>query len=212
MSSKSDNPLAQYLMKFFSNNQNLKQFLDVVNKNTEYSLRILEWFISNYSKKFNIVYQIYNSDTKKREEFNVYLSYRSQLKAFKKKSFDPFKRYQKFNLMYKADSNSDKVTAIKTTIGQLNFFRWALENNILKYVNNNLQRIKADMNASINPAANKSDTKVKPSTSTITSTVTETKMINGIPVLKTRKKRQSLSVAATRTTIKRYSKTTLVFE
>ena len=38
---------------------------------------------------------------------------------------------------------------IITTIGQLNFFRWAIENRVLEYINDNLEDIEKDMNTNI---------------------------------------------------------------
>jgi hypothetical protein len=76
------------------------------------------------------------------ERFIVYLRYRSQLKSYNKANFDPFCR-------------NDRITGwgenkdIVTTIGQLNFFRWAIENRVLEYINNNLEEIETDMNMNI---------------------------------------------------------------
>ena len=72
--------------------------------------------------------------------FNVYLSYRSQLKAYSKQLFDPFRRRDRIIFYYENDNKS-----IETTIGQLNFFRWVLQNDILQYINQNLKDIEKDM-------------------------------------------------------------------
>lgn len=173
--------LQEKLHLFYNNKKNLMKFLNVINKKTDYSLRIIEWFVSNYSKKYNIVYKIDKKD------FNVFLSYKDQLKSYKKKQFDPFKRYEKFTLSIHEHS-------IVTTIGQLNFFKWAISNNILNYVENNLKIIKNDMNVNL----------VHQTNSSKNSEVTE-------PLVK-RKKRQSLSSCATRTTVKRYTKVILTFD
>ena len=76
------------------------------------------------------------------DRFIVYLRYRSQLKSYNKANFDPFCR-------------NDRITGwgdtgdIITTIGQLNFFRWAIENRVLEYINDNLEDIEKDMNTNI---------------------------------------------------------------
>jgi hypothetical protein len=36
--------------------------------------------------------------------------------------------------------------SIQTTIGQLNFFKWVLENNIIDYIETHYQEIETDMN------------------------------------------------------------------
>jgi hypothetical protein len=71
--------------------------------------------------------------------FNVYLQYKCQLKAYKKKLFDPFCRKQRIGFHY------DEYNCVVTTIGQLNFFKWALSYKVLEYVQNNLDNITKDM-------------------------------------------------------------------
>ena len=70
---------------------------------------------------------------------NVYTSYKSQLKSYSKKFFDPFCRRERINITMN-DSN------IVTTIGQLNFFKWAIDNKILDYINDKYGQIDKDMN------------------------------------------------------------------
>jgi hypothetical protein len=71
--------------------------------------------------------------------FNVYLSYRSQLKAYSKQLFDPFRRRERINFFFGPE------TSIETTIGQLNFFRWLIQNDILPFIEENITVIEADM-------------------------------------------------------------------
>ena len=82
--------LKKSLMIFYKNKDNLQKFMDVIEKKTIYSLRVIEWFCNNYSKKYDIIFK-----TDKNEDFNVYLSYKSQLDSYQKKQFDPFKRKHK---------------------------------------------------------------------------------------------------------------------
>ena len=37
--------------------------------------------------------------------------------------------------------------SILTTLGQLNFFKWALENGVIAYINDNYEQIEKDMNS-----------------------------------------------------------------
>jgi len=137
--------------------------LPIINGETKLSLRIIDWFVTNYTKKNNII--LYNKKkklitkkspknkfvqkTKKSkyeyvdDQFNIYLNYKSQLKAYSKKNFDPFCRRERINFFY----NTDK--SITTTVGQLNFFKWAIDNNILEYINDHLENIDSDMNINI---------------------------------------------------------------
>jgi|APGre2960657404_1045060.scaffolds.fasta_scaffold00573_13 hypothetical protein len=174
--------LKKSLLEFYDKKDNMNIIVKIVNKNTEYSLRLLEWFCSNYSKKHNTIYNL-----SKTKEFNVYLSYKAQLDSYQKKQFDPFKRnhkgYEKFDVSYDTDKT------FKTTVGQLNFFKWCIENKILDYIKKNITKIKDDMNNSIN----------------YTGIVVKT------APKKNRKKRQPLSTSAIRTCVKRYTTVVIKF-
>ena len=211
--------LLRKLNDFYNNKTHLDELLPLINGETKISLRIIDWFVTNYSKKNNIIIsknyglQNVNTDTdnndidtndkdtndkdtndknkkeyidllenikkskKNKDEINIFLNYKSQLKAYSKKQFDPFCRRERLNYYY-GDSDTDFIV---TTIGQLNFFRWAIENNIIEFIKNNLNEIELDMNTNIKTDSKKSKKKLD---------LTETKK---------RKKRRELSVAATRT-------------
>ena len=105
------------------------------------------------NKLFKKNYTVYplkrsNGDTIR---FKVYIDYKLKLKAYSKKRFDPFCRWERINIPYNNDSY------IQTTIGQLNFFRWALENKILDYVEKNLIQINNDMNKRNSTAKNRKE-------------------------------------------------------
>lgn len=181
--------------KFYNNKDNLKKVIDIVRHDTDHSLRILEWFCSNYSKKYNIVYKI--TPTK---EINVWLDYKACLDSYTKKKFDPFKRDHDGYAKFEVSVNYPDLPLLKkweTTVGQLNFFRWCIKNKILDYVLKNLKKIKDDMNqVTLKNYPDKTKTTKK-----IKKISTALKEINSNTV-KTRKKRVSLSSAATRTCIK----------
>lgn len=124
------------LSKFYENENNLKILKPIISGKSRISLRILDWFVTNYSKKFGTSY---TNDNLKKSNFIVYLNYKSQLKAYSKKQFDPFCRRER--ITYTDKNNNDIVT----TVGQLNFFRWAIENNIINYIIDNIETIEKDM-------------------------------------------------------------------
>jgi hypothetical protein len=66
---------------------------------------------------------------------------------------------------------------IQTTIGQLNFFKWAFENEIIEYIEKYKSDIESDMNARNGTAKRKQ---------------------GGTDANKTRKKREELSVSASK--------------
>jgi hypothetical protein len=136
MSVKTD--LLMYsLTQFFNTKKNIDQMIPIIDQESKISLRLLDWFITNYSKKFNINYKVQNKN------FNVHLDYKAQLKSYSKKQFDPFCRRERLNFVY------DKDTSIETTVGQLCFFRWSIKNNILKYVLTHYNDIEKDMTNSL---------------------------------------------------------------
>tara|TARA_X000000368_G_scaffold195191_1_gene154096 strand:+ start:3751 stop:4299 length:549 start_codon:yes stop_codon:yes gene_type:complete len=156
--------LLKNLTKFYSENDRLDMMLRVINGESKISLRIVDWFVTNYSKEKYVVYTLDNGTRLK-----VYDSYKLNLRAYSKKRFDPFCRWDRITIPYKNESH------IQTTIGQLNFFKWAIENNILEYINDNYKDIEKDMN-------NRNSTSRKNQSSMCDK--------------KTRKKREELSISA----------------
>lgn len=125
------------LTKFFSQKSNINKVINIINGKSELSLRLIDWFVTNYSKKHGIIITRILSNNI--VHFNVYLSYRSQLKAYSKQQFDPFRRRDRISFIY------DKTKSIETTIGQLNFFRWVIENSIIEYINEHKDEVESDM-------------------------------------------------------------------
>ena len=138
------------LIRFFSLPDNLNIFLNVINGKGKTSLRLLDWLITNYAKANNTIYNVNSGGTVK--SFNVYLNYKTQLKAYSKRQFDPFQRRERISFFIEDENNESKQ--IITTIGQLNFFRWAIQNDILIYAEKNLKDIEHDMNQSIQQRKN----------------------------------------------------------
>jgi hypothetical protein len=124
------------LSKFYTKTI-VNKIIQVINGQSNISLRLIDWFVTNFSKKYNTV--ITKEKNNNIIHFNVYLSYRSQLKAYSKQLFDPFRRRDRITFFY------DKENSIETTIGQLNFFRWIIQNEILEYIMLNIKEIEADM-------------------------------------------------------------------
>lgn len=156
--------LLKNLLKFFENDDNLEELIKVITGQSKISLRIVDWFATNFSKKNYTVYNVCD------KRFKVYVDYKLKLKAYSKKRFDPFCRWERITIPYKEN------TTIETTIGQLNFFKWILENKIIDYIESNYDIIEMDMNS-----RNSLSKKEQPN--------------NGNTV-KTRKKREELSVSA----------------
>ena len=130
------------LDKFFSNcdKKEILTMISIIDGNHIISLRFLDWFVTRYCFLYKLSIDINNTYCKE-NNFNINISYKAQLKSFKKKYFDPFRRKKKFYYTYE---KSDLM--IITTIGQLNFFRWALNYDIINYTENNYKIILDKLN------------------------------------------------------------------
>ena len=177
--STQNNLLLKNLMKFYQTDidgvynieNNFDKMLKIITGDSKISLRIIDWFTTNYAKK-NFTIYILNG-----QRFKVYDDYKLKLKAYSKKRFDPFCRYQKISIPYREGK------FIETTIGQLNFFKWTLENKIINYIDENYDTIEKDMNS-------------RNSTSKRKELIVDNNATNNNT--KTRKKREELSVSATK--------------
>ena len=149
-----DNVLLTALQLYYADNKNSSKLLEILKEeDNKISLRIIDWFVTNYSKKKNIYYSIFETPTKKKtfvcennkivKQFNTQHAQKSQLKSFSKKKFDPFCRRDRIIF----DCNG---ITIETTVGQLNFFKWAIDNLIIDYIKNNYVEIEDDMNTCYN--------------------------------------------------------------
>ena len=139
----SDNDLLFNSLKlFYEDNYNLTKLLNYL-KVDKISLRIIDWFVTNYSKKYDSMYTRYDRNGKQLNPFNVFHSYKSQLKSYSKKFFDPFCRRNRIKYKY------NDTDILSTTIGQLNFFKWAINYGVIDYIKDNYKEIEDDMNESI---------------------------------------------------------------
>ncbi len=166
--------LLSNLLDWYNEKNNLETMLNIINGTSKISLRIVDWFTTNYAKKNFITYNVND------KRFNVYLDYKLKLKAYSKRRFDPFCRWDRITIPYNQNN-------ILTTIGQLNFFKWAIENKIIEYIIKHYDNIEKDMNCrNSNSKKNKKDQN-------------------------SRKKREELSKSATKSIVKEDIKITLQF-
>lgn len=150
----SDNSSKELLLSslyvFYNNHPHYKDILKtIIDGKHELSLRMIDWLVTRYAKCHNIIFWVndvdnniyynlpdnYNDNNEKYRKITLYLDYRAQLKSFKKFNFDAFRRHERifFN------------DEIETTIGQLNFFKWAFNNKIINYAIDNQKKIYENM-------------------------------------------------------------------
>lgn len=174
--------LLSNLMKYYKDKTNLMRIIKIINGESKISLRIVDWFVTNYSKQNFITYDVDENGNTRR--FKVFNDYKLKLKAYSKKRFDPFCRWDRISIPY------DNSLHMETTIGQLNFFKWALQNNIIDYIDGHYNDIEQDMNN-------------RNTTSKINKTINDNN--------KTRKKREELSISACKCIKKENVKITVTF-
>lgn len=169
------------LLEFYKKNDHMDRLMQIINGESKVSLRIIDWFVTNFAKKNFTVYSIPAKNRcstvingeENMERFKVFHHYKLELKAYSKVRFDPFSRRERIMVPYTND------TCLQTTIGQLNFFKWGIENQVLEYIEKNYDEIEADMN-SRNSISKKNGEELETDN-------------------KTRKKREELSVSACKT-------------
>ena len=127
-------------LESFYTPERLTLLRNILENKTNISLRILDWFVTNYSKMNNVSYI-----SKAGKHVIVYLAYKSHLKAYSKKMFDPFCRWTRVNFH-----------GVSTTVGQLNFFAWAIEDDVIDYLFEHRDDIHADMETRMSSGEKKS--------------------------------------------------------
>lgn len=173
--------LLSTLLEFYQNKDHLDLLKKIVNrefvihKSKKLSIRLVNWFVTNYAKQHFTVYEIpasiHDPSSKEMKRFFVWTSYKSTEDSYSKQMFDPYCRKDRVLIPYKNN------TSIETTIGQLHFFKWAIVNKVLEYIVDHFDAIEKDMNTRL-------------------STVKRKPMIENNDGSKTRKKREELSINA----------------
>jgi hypothetical protein len=133
--------IVRWLQDFYNQPGRLEEVLPVLTGSSPVSLRLIDWFVTNYSKKFNISYPI--TDETGTRQFMVHFHYKRELKAYSKRLFDPFCRRERISFQIRGQAPIEE-----TTVGQLNFFRWALEKGVIRYILAHITEIERDMNVS----------------------------------------------------------------
>lgn len=146
--------LSSITTHFNKHKRHREQFYEITEGLSPVSLRLIDWFVTHYAKAHNVLYWIDEAhnvmyetpnveDVAKMRKFNLYIEYRAQLKSYTKLHFDPFRRHERITFVL--DDRTMKT--IETTVGQLNFFRWALTHHVIAYISQHLPEIEAAMAA-----------------------------------------------------------------
>lgn len=152
-----DELILESLLRFYKKDKEyLKILSKISNQKTIISLREIDYTVTNYGRDKPIIYKL-----KDGKNFNLYLDYKRQLRGYSKRSFDPFCRRQRIFItwdlnnyvpIYIDDSCVENYkkddSGIVTTIGQLNFFKWAITNEVIDFCFKNKEKINEEMNNS----------------------------------------------------------------
>lgn len=183
--------IVTWLQEFYSLKENVDKLLPILQGKSPISLRLVDYFVTNYAKKTNASY-MWNE-----KHFLVYFNYKRELNAYSKRLFDPFCRRER--IMFE----SRGVEAFMTTVGQLNFFRWFLEKGIFDYMMENREVIEKDMNSTLKNHYSRSNSTISDSVkseegtgSTETSVSSQSLSTVSTQSPKSRKKRCELTQSA----------------
>lgn len=122
------------IQEYFDTNELAWQdTFSIIKHDCNLSLRVLDWLLTNLSHKLRLVFEHHG------RPFWLHAEYKSALSAYTKARYDVFARTSK--IMF-TRSNGDRII---TSVAQLNFFRWASLNGVIKFAKDNVGLIEADM-------------------------------------------------------------------
>lgn len=135
------NELLLVMQKYFTY-ENIEKILPILNASPDVPMTMtdINHFVVNYSRENNIHVNVNG------KIIFINDNYKDHRSSNKKKFFDCFCREPKIDFRY---IKNNKICAIKTSVGQLNFYKWALEfpgdKNILELTKKHIVGIKKDI-------------------------------------------------------------------
>jgi hypothetical protein len=173
------------LQKFYNSRKDMDKIMPYLLGTAPISLRLIDWFVTNYCRKNFIGYKLNG------QEFLVYVSYKSQLKAYSKQFFDPNCRRER--IVFQING----YEPFRTTVGKLNFFRWAFETNILDYITEHYDDIQNDRTET--NRISKRNNSTQSSTSTVASDASTASAVSAVSIASSHR-----STTSSRTTQRRH--------
>jgi hypothetical protein len=128
--------IMERIHEFFTDHIIQDLLVPLIQQTNGISLRALDWLVTNYSKKHNIVCRGAHLNL-----FNIYHGYKVALSHFRRRNFDPFRRRNRIRVVI------DGADVCETTVGQCNFLYWAYVNGVLDYATQHSKDIETDMNS-----------------------------------------------------------------
>jgi len=165
------------LQRFYATYPDMTKVMPYLVGEAEISLRIIDWFVTKFSRKNFTSYDLNG------QRFVVYKSYKGQLDAYNKQYFDTNCRRERIQFSIK------DYEPFITTIGKLNFFRWALETNLLDYLEANKEELKAGYNQFLKETTQKASANSTPVSTTSEITTVSADTLTLVPPKGTRRRR-----------------------
>lgn len=123
---------------FYTNERVLDLLIPIVTQSYDISLRVLDFFCTNWTKLHRVVSVVTVSG--RQETVNIFSLYKDALRHWRRKLFDPFRRRER---IYFRHPETDELLA--TTCAQLNFLKWAETYGVLDRIREQLPQIESDM-------------------------------------------------------------------
>lgn len=128
------------LNKFYTIDK-IERIKPIINQESNISLRLIDWTLTNYCKKYVIVIRKRNN-----EIVDIYETYKAKLDSYPKNELlDVFKRGSCIRFYYSDNEDDYIITSVK----QLNIFKWLLEDEILDYIEKYREQINDDHRESL---------------------------------------------------------------
>ena len=112
------------ITRYYKINNNIEKIIPIINGESEISCRLIDSFIASKTAR------------RSRRVVTWRISHHEMLKRLTKRGFDVFCRSPRIKFQY------NETSFITTTLGQLRYFIWLLENDILDYIKYNIIEIK----------------------------------------------------------------------
>lgn len=123
------------LKSFYTEKHLTEILIPIQTKQKPICLRNIEHLVTSYADSHDVSYIRNSGDN---FPWKLYRSYQDQLVIFNKRYFDPCRRGQRIYFQV-------GEIEIVTTLAQINFFRWAIQNKVIEWAIANADAIREDM-------------------------------------------------------------------
>jgi hypothetical protein len=136
---------------WYTDDRTREVLLPVVLQTSEVSLRVLDWFVTNYTKRYRILAEDEN------EGFHTIATlYKHWLRHYRRKLFDPFRRRERIFFRHPDDPSA----VLCTTCAQVNFLKWCDTYGVLTQARKYRAEVEADMIAALQAARDRRQSEI----------------------------------------------------